>query len=470
MLFIIVCTLVSNIVIVCIPAFYSSDELEKLDFLQQYGFAFYAKTFFKIFDTQRFEVPVRPLGYLVWALALSPMPEYPFLVHLFDVLMHSFVACLLFLILYRYTNQQRKSIIAALFFAVSPLTMLSVGWSGAIFDRLYVFFILCVLYFFLKYQNSTRNLDRGLYAACMLASSAAAISSKETAVILPLLILLVILWLRLNKENIDIKATIVALITSSVPVVTYVLLRIKPLFNSFLMPAIGGYSTSITNLPSNAIVYFSFPFFIPLLEAHTYFFFPRTLLIAAIAIHVIVVFLVYKRRGVASALLYFAFYFVFLIPVLAIKGLASHYLYGSGLVLAIAMAFLLSSWKQHFLSNTVVCVLFVALLFHTFALQKFLYDSGTCQAKILTSFDVLSKSLTKKEISKGITITAAPNSRKYVLQRSIFGRHRFGNFFGVNFEVVDCVQELKEDISKPILHFDESCNIFMLPNSNPVAP
>lgn len=448
-------TVISNIVIVAIPAFYNNDELNKLDLLQQLGLVDYIKTFFTLSSlTKGFFF--RPVGSLIEALAFSAVPKYLFLVHLFDVLMHSIVSCLLFLVLYRYTKRRHAAVMSAIFFAISPLTTIAVGWSDAIFDRLYSLFILCALYFFLGYLKSDDKFVRVFNAALMFVVSALAILSKETAVVLPVVTMLAILWLRLRHEELDTRAAIAGLITISIPVAAFLLLRTTPLYVSSQAYAGDWYRMSLANIPHNILVYFSFPFFVPLTVVSNHVVFPNWVLLVAAAIHLIVVFIVFKRGGIIPAVFYCVFYFVFLIPVLPIKNLGDQYLYGSGLVLGTAMAFLLSTWGKHVISNIAVCVLFIGLSVHTLFLHSHLYYVGTCQARILTSLEIISKSLSKDEREKGVTIFAEPNSPIWVLGKTVSGTTE---------RILPFVLTDKEPIpglNKPDLHFDKTCNIFLV--------
>lgn len=451
-------TVISNVIVIATPAFFNHDELQKIDFLQQFGFSKYVEVFFKIFKTDRFEVPVRPIGYLIWGLTLLPMPEYPFLVHFFDVLIHGIVAFFAFILLFKLTGFHRESFMASLFFIVSPLATLAVGWSGAIFDRLYMLFLLTTAYFFIRYLESSNRLLTWLNALLMTLTSILAVFSKETALILPAFIFLIMLGYRTYGRSFDIKRAVGGIILVSLSVVTYLFLRIDSILNSFLTSDGGGqYSINVINIPINAVVYFVFPFLIPLTETINYIFCSHAALIIAGIIHVLVVVTIYTKWGSKAVYFYFAFYYIFLFPIIFIKSSNSHYLYGSGLVLSTAMAFLIIKGQK--ILKIMVTILFIVLLLHTGIIQKKIYEIGLCQAKLLSSMESISKSMKEGNFKAGIRIIAEPGSPKYILQRTTCGRNKIGNISGVIFEIADD-DKMPED-KKVTLHFDDSCHVYV---------
>jgi len=459
LILIMIIAIICNIAIIASPAFYNHDELQKIDFLQEFGFSKYVEIFFKIFKTEKFEIPVRPVGYIIWAVTLLSMPDYPFLVHLFDVIIHGIVACSLYILLKKVTGFQRHSFISAIFFAMSPLATLAVGWSGAIFDRLYILFSLLTAYFFIMYIKHMNN----LYLIPMIIMSIFAILSKETAMMLPAFVILIIISYRIHDKPIDIRMAVKGIIFCSLPILIYLFLRIIPLLNSLLSYQEKGsstYSISLMQMPINALIYFLYPFFIPLTETINYVFYPLYFFIISGMLHLIIIILIYAKWGFRTVFLYITYYFIFLVPVLFIKNSNSHYLYGSGLILSIAMAFLLIEFK-YWMLRYIILILFVILSVHTIVVQKSIYNIGLCQAKLLYSMDSISKSFDELALKKGIKIVTMPGSPDYIVRRTFFGRNRIGNISGVNFEVVNDYKNHSRKKDEVLLFFNDSCNIFI---------
>lgn len=104
--------------------------------------------------------------------------------HLVNVLVHTGVTLLVWLVLKEVTNRKRLSAIAAALFAVHPAHSESVAWISGITDPLMALFLLSAFYFYLRFKNSGRK----FFVALALVLFLAALLSKETAVALPLVI------------------------------------------------------------------------------------------------------------------------------------------------------------------------------------------------------------------------------------------------------------------------------------------
>lgn len=104
--------------------------------------------------------------------------------HLVNVLAHTGVTLLVWLVLKEVTNRKGLSAIAAAFFAIHPAHSESVAWISGITDPLMALFLLSAFYFYLRFKNSGRKLFVALASVLFLF----ALLSKETAAALPLMI------------------------------------------------------------------------------------------------------------------------------------------------------------------------------------------------------------------------------------------------------------------------------------------
>lgn len=104
--------------------------------------------------------------------------------HLVNTLIHTGVTLLVFLALKGATDRKRLSAIAAGLFAVHPVHAESVAWTSGITDPLMGLFVLPAFYFYLRFKKSGRR----LFMAVALVLFLPALLSKETAIVLPLVI------------------------------------------------------------------------------------------------------------------------------------------------------------------------------------------------------------------------------------------------------------------------------------------
>ncbi|MFN9966095.1 MAG: UbiA family prenyltransferase, partial [Lysobacteraceae bacterium] len=129
------------------PGFFNHDEWQRLDEIERYGFRDYASRYGALQAGPDFGFPVRPLGFLQQGVSALFMKTVPLVPHLIDVLIHGIAVVQVFLLGGVFGAPRKRAMAAALLFALSPLTTLSVGWVGASFDRWYVIFVLAAVAF-----------------------------------------------------------------------------------------------------------------------------------------------------------------------------------------------------------------------------------------------------------------------------------------------------------------------------------
>lgn len=111
--------------------------------------------------------------------------QYP-LYHLANIFFHCFNTALVYILLLHFFKDKRCVFLSALFFAVTYSHHQAVIWIGAIVDEVCAFFYLSSVLFFLKFYGSRSR----LFFIVSLLMYGLALGAKETAVTLPLALLL----------------------------------------------------------------------------------------------------------------------------------------------------------------------------------------------------------------------------------------------------------------------------------------
>ena len=168
----------------------------------------------------------RPLGYISYAIDARWAGHSPALWHLATLLIH-FANCLLVYLVARQTGLARFfAATAAVLFGIHGTRPEAVTWIACRFDLVATFFVLATLSLFLA---STR---RPLLYAAALATTFLALISKESAYVLPVLLLLI------AERSLWRKVVPVAALTAAVF-----------LYRWHLLAGIGGYQTA-SNTPA----------------------------------------------------------------------------------------------------------------------------------------------------------------------------------------------------------------------------
>lgn len=418
----------SHVLVLANPGYYSHDEWQRADFVRDHGISQYVQAFGKIIAGPNFGHPVRPIGFVQQALSSTWMTRAPIVPHAVDVCLHALVVLLLWALLLKVDVSRRRALLAASVFAISPLAATVVGWVGASFDTWYVLFSLACAYGVAKASRD----GLGFTAASLaVLGSAGAIGSKEAAVMLPAALAVALFALHhQGRIELRLRPAVVAIALACIPIIIYLLIRL-PAIQATLSGNGGSYSPSVSNVPGNAFVYFAQPFIPGALGLNTVFLLPKWQSWLGIAVHAALLTALWRRFGWQSACAYLAGYFVFLLPVLTLPTLGTHYLYGSGLAFAIAIAFVLvpahsaapTMGLQRALVTTAV-LLVAVLLGRSLFIQQDLYSVGKCQSEFLSSFEPMAEAAVLSG-SKRLHVSAAPGTRDYIAFRSVFGRTQF---------------------------------------------
>jgi hypothetical protein len=279
--------------------------------------------------------------------------------------------------------------LAVVLFVLSPLTTVTTGWVAASFDQLYVLFLLLAAAAVVRLPIDGVSLGK---AVCIVLATAAALLSKETAVVAPAAILLLayLAWAA-HPAQFSWRPFAAALILVLIPTVAYLLFRAPSIANTFTGNATDAYAPDLFKIPSNAYRYFAYPFRLRLVELSDGVFGSPWQPAAATFIHLLLVAAVYWLFGLAFALAYVAGYFLFLVPILPLPIAFPHYLYGAGLAMSLAVAAVLARLlvaRRARLAMLVVAGI-AGLYAHNLAIQVRLYETARCQSRFLESVDAL---------------------------------------------------------------------------------
>jgi hypothetical protein len=430
------CACVLLITLIANPGYYSHDELQRYDFYVQHGFWEYFDRHSRILGTTDFAMPVRPIPFYVQGLQNLVLRDYPYIVHLSSVLVHTCSAYLLFLIAMSLGSSRNTSFVAAIIFIFNPLSILATGWSAALMDQWYVLFAL------LGFWHSQRYLADSTASAGHLISvflfTVFAILSKETAVMLPGLYALLLIWktsLWRSPRFWQILSVV------SLPILTYIIIRFSSISSSMLAEGDSPYSVNLQHVAQNAFLYLSYPFHPLLSEIAAWVHTPVLSMIAAFSVHVALIAIIWRWFSFKIVFLYLALTFLFLIPVLPIPFTGSHYLYASAIPLSVAVATLLTH-RLSASTSLFATVALVLLAIHSAYFQLFLYDNGRCMSRLQTSSESVYQSAGRPST---IEYRAAPGSREYLLRRFVFGRNQLGTYYPVNLLVINQTEQFSQD-------------------------
>lgn len=428
MLCLLALTVVTHVLIVANPGFFSHDEWQRADTVQAEGFASYAREYGAVKAGPDFGFPVRPIGFIQQGVSAQWMRDVPVATHGLDVLLHALAVILLWRALPLAGVADRSAILAAAVFAISPLATMATGWVGASFDRWFGTFLIVAASGALLVARKRGN--AGGYAL-VLAGSAGAILSKETAVVLPGALLLMLWVVHAQLRDVRWRPALAAVSLACLPIVLFLWIRL-PAIEATLAGHGGAYSPSASYIPSNALTYLAQPFLLRAVELVSASLLTNTEWAFALLAHAAVLGWLWWRFGLRMMAAYLAAYFIFLVPVIALPMKGAHYLYASGIPFAVALGLLLAPREarqgQSIRSFPAQGLLAVAIIGFLFArsqyMQAQLYQRGQCQSVLLTSFAALAKAATDDGATR-LRIVGAPGAPEYVALGATFGRTDF---------------------------------------------
>lgn len=371
-LLILVAGIVWNLLLIAIPGFYSHDELDWQNRIGR-GDQPWALGLGSFSDSPFF----RLVGTILISASLR-LPLQPLGAHLAEVFLSVVTACLLYgaVSLFR----PERALAAALLFIAMPGFAFSAGWVAAGFDVLFTFFgVLSVLCAVLYWRGGSR-----VFLALSMASFAAALGCKETALSIPICAALVMV---VDRDRIDPRRGGIVVAVAAAIVFAYLGLSATRVLKMSATGA-GGYKFGTAlNFAGNMFPYFGFPFATWMMEVDWFTILSPRGWIGFAAPHCVLAGLVLWRGGPKWLILYLIAFYATLLPVLPISKYETQYLYASSIALAIALAMV---WDRRALVAIPVAALSLMLVVHNLRLQVFLYRTGACQTRALETLrDVL---------------------------------------------------------------------------------
>ncbi|MBU1355200.1 MAG: tetratricopeptide repeat protein [Candidatus Edwardsbacteria bacterium] len=165
------------------------------------------------------------------ALTLSFMTDTliggtrPFIFHLGNILIHLLACCLLYLFLKTLKIGKPAALVAALLFAIHPVLIQAVAWIPGRNDSLLTAFVLLSSLCFLNYRRGGRI----LWGLLHILSFFLALLTKETAVLLPVLLILYSFLHREKGEKLLDKRFFLSMVGWITAAAAYLLLRTSAL-------------------------------------------------------------------------------------------------------------------------------------------------------------------------------------------------------------------------------------------------
>jgi hypothetical protein len=421
------------------PGLYSHDELSAVEEVRQRGIFGYAWHYTADLSSRSFGAPYAPLGRLALGGLAAAYAWAPWLCHVLDVVLHVLAALAVALLADQLLGR-RAARVAGCLFVVSPLATLAVGWTGAVYDRLFSLFAFLAMACFVRYLRCPRL--RLLLTMSVLVFAAAL--SKQTAMGVPVALMGVSLMaLHVNRgvaPRTHMRRAVTGIVVSGLAYLPFLALRWNALVGTLTgdsTGADGAYRLHPGLIPQRLAVFAAYPFLPHLLEAGNFVFYSRAVLVSAVLIHAALIALAARRIGVAWATGYVLLYGAFLLPVLAIPNLNSQYLYAAALPLALLLAMLLGQVSRErrrlpSLSASAAGLLAAVLFAHHVANANAIYRVGQCQRRLLDSLEVIAAS------DRDGTVAVRPDagSPSYVVLNAMVGGRHLGGRRVVNVVVL----------------------------------
>ena len=134
------------------------------------------------------DIYYRPLFLVDMILENQLFGTSPWGYHLMSLVFHILSVCLLFIFLKKIRIPERTALLLALLYAIHPVLTQTVAWIPGRNDLILVIFLLATLIFTIDFFNT----KRWLYLAAQCISCLLALLTKETAVIIPVITLLIL--------------------------------------------------------------------------------------------------------------------------------------------------------------------------------------------------------------------------------------------------------------------------------------
>ncbi|WP_153098809.1 hypothetical protein [Paraburkholderia hayleyella] len=436
-----------QILLIANPGYYSHDEWQRFDNYLNNGFFSYIAQSSQIHAGASFGTPVRPVAFALQGIHNLFFQSFPFVVHLISAVNTIIVSIIVYFACINLGLTRKVALVAGALFTLNPLAVLATGWSAALMDQLYftfglVTFLLAVRYVF----NSKKEI---LVLVSVAAGGMFSVLSKETGIVFPALLLLLIALFPKQLLSRWRRLFLVAGVWL-LPIVLYLLYRIAAIENSFGGAAEDPYAASFLNIGKNIFAYWIYPFHPFITEAHNWTLQSTWSITLSFTIHVALVLILAFCYGFRYSLIYIISYFLFLLPVLFLQNQGSHYMFASAAPLSVALASLILNKNKlvKFFSIFATSI----LLWHGFAFQKQIYETGLCMNRISTSLEANHASA---GFPGDVFFTSDWDAPTTILLRLIHDRNRIGEHGNITFHTPSPSQQpIKDSL---ILNLNKHC-------------
>lgn len=448
--------IVTHFLVILNPGFFNHDEWQRYDHIYSYDFAHFVQKVGVLKAGKEFGAPVRPLGFIQQGFSALFMVSHPWVGHFIDVLIHFFDVMAFYYLLGRFPVPIKTKNIAALLFVISPLGVFSTAWVGASFDRLYVLFSMTAAYFSVGiYQHKKIHLN----SVGLLISACLAMTSKETALMLPAFISLGYMAAKLQNNKLVAllkdRYFYLVCVLAGLPILIFLIIRFSALYNTLFVYASPEYSPKLSFFLRNVTYYLAYPFYFGSADMYTMMFENKTAVMFALGLHLLLMVIIGLTFSLRVLFAYLGFYFIFLLPVIFVSSIAAHYLYSTAPVMSLALAYLMTANNRFAFW---FCIGLVLLSLFRFAqIQTIFYEDGICQSRSIATLDKALSDARKLHDIKTVNIWGGQGVKTYVAMRTLFGRSKNGPYKGLAFSS-ESPGSSSYDLS---LEMNKSCELYV---------
>lgn len=315
----------------------------------------------------------RPLTFNLWLILAHALAAKPYLMHLAFVVLGSANALVLAACVVRAGATRRTAAVTASVFVLLPCVAYTHGWTATLADLLVLGAGLLALRLLQCIDPATTRAGVLSIAVGVVALVAVALLSKESAVVLPAL-LLVALYRHPRR------AVVLAILTAcALAVAVYLALRLGVILHT--PRSAGSYAWTPTNIPRRLAEYLLFSFMPPMLEIGPVLA-KSALRLALASLCVGALLLSLASAGWRWAVVWFALVATALAPVLVLGMAYDHYAY---LASAAAVGAIAVAWPHmRRVARRAIAVVAAVALVHGVAVMLRVRDVGSVQQQFHT--------------------------------------------------------------------------------------
>jgi hypothetical protein len=349
------CILILHSPLIFNPGYLSHDELQWAYFATEHQGPAFINGLWG--DVHAFQY--RPLTFSLWMLISRHCFDHPFVFHAIVVAASALNAGMLSAVLLRAGAHRRIAMLGGLLFGLGPYAAYTHGWVATIADLLWVFCTLAIALIIMKAKH------RRLRWPASLVLTAVALLAKESAIVIPALLLLA--WLFSARQRTWLEAAL----SAAVPVAVYLAVRLHTILTGAPAPD-SPYNWHLSVIPLNWIKYQLYPIAIDKFSSEGVRVLVPILLVWGLLM------LALWRAHVRYVLAFVLFGTVALGPVLIVQSAAWYgYAFSAATAGVIALA-----WPHMNRWSHLAVSLFALLGFlHSINLMRIIHDAGEKQSR-----------------------------------------------------------------------------------------